>query len=742
MPTTNEQLRDRAVRHAIYLERFKGGQVSRMRKFLVDMEADILGKLNQHPDQTTEWGRKRLTLMLKQTREIQQAQMGKMGQTFIDELEDLIELEAEFAVTGLDKSIPLQTSIVQPAPNLLNAAVHSKPFAGKLLKEWVKDYDAKTLREVQGAIKQGVAQGETIRQITGRLKAATGKNTKGMTAMARTAVNHVTTTAREEIYKENSSVIKKVQWVSTLDGRTSLICMGLDGKVFPIGSGDRPPAHPNCRSTTIPVTHAAQFIDPNATPAQRASMNGAVPAKMNYEAWLKTQPEAFQREVLGPGRFKLWKSGQIKLDKFTDPRGTVIGIDKLRAKSGIKPKAKPKPKPKAPAKPKPAAPANRITPTYETEAGRKAYKRYYDTQPDRWQNATALAAKFSRGGQIRHLEPIFQKNGKAKGAFNRGDQIHMGATYTRAEGLPLNSKEAVHARATAIHETGHLVDGRIASVIEHKLGRQLDFDEKYGTDGVQHPLMDKIKDATGFEVGTGDHGIKASFSKGYREAFAKDQKIVKFHTASKPRRIKDDKAMFNAWADFDKLDIVTDSKERRAILTQMLDDVGLTLDEAVSAMRKNNMYSIYYENIDFADLSHQHMASLEQRIFSLAYGLKTKSARWINKGYKGGSFNAGELGANIDGGGIGGNMSDLFGAITNKKIEGGYSHEAAYFKRKGAKEVEAFAEVYSILEDADPVMLKILDTFFPEQVAYMEDLMTKLSKYALEIEKAGTWPKT
>jgi SPP1 gp7 family putative phage head morphogenesis protein len=69
---------------------------------------------------------------------------------------------------------------------------------------------------------------------------------RGSQAMVRTAVNHTATQSRDLLYKQNEDMIKEVQWISTLDGRTTPQCQDLDGTTWPVNSGPRPPAHINC----------------------------------------------------------------------------------------------------------------------------------------------------------------------------------------------------------------------------------------------------------------------------------------------------------------------------------------------------------------------------------------------------------------------------------------------------------------------------------------------------------------
>ena len=91
----------------------------------------------------------------------------------------------------------------------------------------------------------------------------------------------------------------------------------------------RPPLHPNCRSTLIPVV---DLIDPETgekieetaeRPAQNADGTySQVAAKTTFKDYFESQPETFQREWLGEKRFELWKSGQLKFEDLAKPATT------------------------------------------------------------------------------------------------------------------------------------------------------------------------------------------------------------------------------------------------------------------------------------------------------------------------------------------------------------------------------------------------------------------------------------
>ena len=132
-------------------------------------------------------------------------------------------------------------------------------------------------------------------------------------------MQHVANTARVETMKANEDIVKGYRWVSTLDGRTSEVCRSLDGKQFDIGKGPIPPAHPNCRSTTVPVLKSWRELGldiDEMAPGQRASQDGPVSSTLTYYDWLKRQPASFVEEALGKTRAALFLKGGLSADEF------------------------------------------------------------------------------------------------------------------------------------------------------------------------------------------------------------------------------------------------------------------------------------------------------------------------------------------------------------------------------------------------------------------------------------------
>ena len=56
---------------------------------------------------------------------------------------------------------------------------------------------------------------------------------------------------------------------------------------------------------------------------------GTTSDKTNYKEWFNGESAAFQKEVLGPTKYKLWKKGDMKFDRFIDPTGKSYTIEEL-----------------------------------------------------------------------------------------------------------------------------------------------------------------------------------------------------------------------------------------------------------------------------------------------------------------------------------------------------------------------------------------------------------------------------
>jgi SPP1 gp7 family putative phage head morphogenesis protein len=338
--TANTQLRDKTIAHEIYLQRMYGGTTKDIMKLLKEVEKDLVAKLRVM-DMNSEWSIARIDAQLQSVRAIMSEGYSLIGKELTQQMKDAAVYEQDWQIKSINESTPVVLDMVAVAPVTLFAAIESKPLQGKLIKEWIDKLDQDSYTRIQDAVRIGLVEGQSysdvVKRITGTkaLQYTDGINSlnaRQTQALVSTAMAHATNTARDEFYQNNNDLFSGLQWVSTLDGRTTSICQARDGKIYPLDSGVRPPAHFRCRSAMVSVLKSWQALGiKNPDGRTRASMDGQVAQTETYQTWLKKKPEAFQNEVLGKEKAQLFRDG-TPLDRFVDASGHTYTLDELKNK--------------------------------------------------------------------------------------------------------------------------------------------------------------------------------------------------------------------------------------------------------------------------------------------------------------------------------------------------------------------------------------------------------------------------
>lgn len=271
---------------------------------------------------------------------------------YYKEVEPMVELMAltvvnrvaQAEVAEFKRLLPKSIDILMPNPGVLKTAALDKPFNGATLDDWFKQLVAGDVTRTWQTTLDGIISGETTDDIIANVNGTKSLNYKdgvrevtrrGAEVFVRTTITAATNAGRQSVWEENSDVIKCVKWVSTLDTRTSDICRHNDGRVGPVAPDEnfsppagsqplsppmaRPPAHANCRSTTVAVMKSWEelgFSVDELPEGTRASMDGQVPANQTYYKWLSNQSPERQIEALGKKRYEDWKEKGINPDRF------------------------------------------------------------------------------------------------------------------------------------------------------------------------------------------------------------------------------------------------------------------------------------------------------------------------------------------------------------------------------------------------------------------------------------------
>ena len=355
----NDDLFDASVNHAIDLQRYSAWMVQRIIGLLNRADADLFAQLTAALERlpAESFTVERLESLLGSVRQINYQAYQQIDRELTTQLREFAQYEANYQLQLFQTTIPPQVvaavGVASVSLTQVEAAVLSRPFQGRLLREWAQSIESDRMIRIRDAIRIGYTQQETIDQMVRRIRGTRAKgyadgiieiDRRNAQAVVRTAVSHTAASARDAFYEENDDLIKAVEWTSTLDSRTTPICQVRDKLRYhpvthqPIGHkipwlGGPGKAHWGCRSVGVPITKSWRELGipiDDMTPTTRASMDGQVPAETTYSQWLQKQSAKRQDEIVGPTRGALMRQGKLDFDRLFDNRGQYLTLDQLR----------------------------------------------------------------------------------------------------------------------------------------------------------------------------------------------------------------------------------------------------------------------------------------------------------------------------------------------------------------------------------------------------------------------------
>lgn len=356
MASVNARLQDRAINRAIDLRRYQAGVLRRIMATLNRSDAALSAALAEalmRMDRDS-FTVERLEALLTSVREINRQAYAAVDAQLQREVRVLAEAEAAHQAAFVRAAVPAAVVVTAVSPEQVYAAALARPFQGRLLKDWAAALEAGRLATIRNAVRAGVVEGKTTPEIVRAIKGtkAAGyadglldRPRRELTTVVNTALSHTAQRARAEFYLANADLVEAVQWVATLDARTTPECAARDGALYsavthaPIGHsmpwlGGPGALHFNCRSVDVPVLKGWKALGLDGDAGTRASMDGQVPAELTYAEWFGRQSAARQDEIVGPARGELFRAGKLSFDKFTDDKGRWLTLEQLKSRGG------------------------------------------------------------------------------------------------------------------------------------------------------------------------------------------------------------------------------------------------------------------------------------------------------------------------------------------------------------------------------------------------------------------------
>lgn len=331
------------IAHSINLMRLEAATRAAAVALLDEMALDILGQLAAR--NLTSYTRAALTSLLAH----QAATLSEWYARLDDDMQHtnrgVAQLEARFISDTLRVQfgrghLPTETHLTALVSDLLIQGAPSSAY-------WQRQGQDTAFR-FAAAVRQGVAQGETNGQIINRVvDSELVKSKRGAAALVQSSVQTVANNARLATFRANRDIIRGVRQISTLDNKTTDVCIAYDGAAWdldgePIDGNDLPfnsgpPRHWNCRSVLVPITKTYRELGlnvPEIADSTRASIDGQQQSGVTFTQFLKGKSESFQDDLLGPGRAAMWRDGKITLRDLLDQTGRPLTLAELRKKYG------------------------------------------------------------------------------------------------------------------------------------------------------------------------------------------------------------------------------------------------------------------------------------------------------------------------------------------------------------------------------------------------------------------------
>jgi len=352
--SVNSKILDEITGHSVDLLRVDAGLRKKVLKELRNLEKTLIKELRA-ADLDLRRGRKgRMRALLKQTKATIASAYAEIDLIEDDSLLKLARIAEVQAVSSINSAIKVSALSTGMSQEMLESIAKNTLIEGAPSAEWWTKQGVDSASKFANMVRQGVMRGvvteDLVREWSGTkesryLDGVVSQRYRAAEALVRTSVQVVANEARLQTYANNDDIVKGIEWVSTFDSRTSTTCRALDSLQWdndrqPIGHAKIFPgatAHWNCRSTQVSVLKSWEELGakgkfkeiPKST---RSSMDGQVSGGMNYESWLESKPEDFQKEVLGAGKWKLWKKGKLGFTDMVDQTGNELSLEQLNNK--------------------------------------------------------------------------------------------------------------------------------------------------------------------------------------------------------------------------------------------------------------------------------------------------------------------------------------------------------------------------------------------------------------------------
>ena len=325
---------DKILTDSLYLNRFDAGQRKRVQLLFSEMRRDLLAILTE--GNVTEFNKQRIDAMIKQADDVINGYYNQAGEQL--DIESLIDHVMTATQAAIQSTLPVTLAATLPTVAHMKSIASNVMFEGVPLKNWWAKQSADTRFKFGGIVRQGIIQGQGYNQLITPVSEMLDISKRNAFGLVHTSIQTVANDARMASFEANADVIRCLRWTSTLDSHTCHKCIGRSGKKWkvdkaPIGHSipfQLPPIH--FRDRCVMSAESIYTPEESREGFTRASSIGQLDAKITFDDYLKRVPAAQVEEMLGKGRYELWKSGKMTTAQMLDQTGRELTLKELRAK--------------------------------------------------------------------------------------------------------------------------------------------------------------------------------------------------------------------------------------------------------------------------------------------------------------------------------------------------------------------------------------------------------------------------
>lgn len=319
MPTNQKFLFDALQRNQVFLEELKEDRyLNHIDPTLRKLAAVIrkqLAELSEtaFEDMTRAQYRRFIREFVEELRDAF-AEFKTAQEAFINEFTDASNQMAKeiFEATFEEKINTVATRARTQAADIAPLGVRGSEVTDKFIDDTIDGIKKRTLRAYVDKEKVSALKTELVGTKANRYRDGfmmTAKRWFGANNSTHMqAISSETTMAYSESRNVKDQFDNYYIWKSVLDERTSKICRSRSNNIYEIGNGPLPPAHPNCRSTVMPLLVGIKAATAKNFPS-------------NWLSWISDQPEPVLEKILGID-YTAKLQDQRAIAKF-NPLGTV-----------------------------------------------------------------------------------------------------------------------------------------------------------------------------------------------------------------------------------------------------------------------------------------------------------------------------------------------------------------------------------------------------------------------------------